>query len=87
MPLLVAKPPLEPLPACALIDPNMGFDPSQPFILAVGNDNVGSNLLSGRDMELSMEMESLEAVPHHYVPGLISGLDDCPLLPEYTDIG
>ncbi|KAG2686940.1 hypothetical protein I3760_09G030300 [Carya illinoinensis] len=87
MPLLVAKPPLEPLPACALIDPNMGFDPSQPFILAVGNDNVGSNLLSGRDTELSMEMESLETVPHHYVPGLISGLDDCSLLPEYTDIG
>lgn len=87
LPLLIAKPLLEPLPACASIDPYMGFDSSQSFILAIENDNVGSNLLSGMDTDLPMERESLEAVPHHYVPGFISGLDDCPLLPEYTDIG
>lgn len=86
IPHLISEPLLEPLPAAALSDPFIRFDGSQPIILDVGIDDVGSNLSSVMDKELSMGMESLEAVPHHYVSGLISGLDDCPLLPEYTDI-
>lgn len=87
MPHPIAEPVLEPLPAAALKDPDLIFDLTQPIIPDVGIDVVASNLTHGTDMELSMEMESYEEVPHCYVPGLISGLDDCPLLPEYTDIG
>lgn len=87
MPHLIAEPVLEPLPAAAPKDPDLSFDLTQPIIPDVGIDVVGSNLTHGTDMEHSMEMESYEEVPHCYVPGLISGLDDCLLLPEYTDIG
>lgn len=87
MPHPIAEPVLEPLPAAAPKDPDLIFDLTQPIIPDVGIDFVASNLTHGTDMELSMEMESYEEVPHCYVPGLISGLDDCPLLPEYTDIG
>lgn len=87
MPHLISEPVLEPLPAAALKDRDLSFDLTQPIIPDVENDDVGRNFPPGTDMELSMETESFEAVPHYYVPGLISGLDDCPLLPEYTDIG
>ena len=87
MPHLISEPVLEPLPAAALKDRDLSFDLTQPIIPDVENDDVGRNFPPGTDMELSMETESFEVVPHYYVPGLISGLDDCPLLPEYTDIG
>jgi hypothetical protein len=87
MPDHTAEPLLGPLPAVALKDSNIRFDLTQPLIPDVGIDNVEGILPSSIDMGLSMEMGSFEVVPHDYVPGLISGLDDYPLLPEYTDIG
>lgn len=82
-----AEPLLGPLPAAALKDPIIRFDLTQPIIPDVGIDNVDGILPSSLDMGLSTEMECFEVVPHHYVPDFISGLDDYPLLPEYTDIG
>jgi hypothetical protein len=85
MPDHTAEPPPGPLPAAALKDPNIRFDLTQPIIPDVGIDNVEGILPSSIDTGLSMEMDSFEVVAHDYVPGLISGLDDYPLLPEYTD--
>ncbi|XP_041028492.1 protein PHOTOPERIOD-INDEPENDENT EARLY FLOWERING 1-like isoform X2 [Juglans microcarpa x Juglans regia] len=87
IPHLIAEPLLEPLPGAVPSDSSVRFDPFQPINLDVGKDNVESNLPTDMDTELSMEMENFEVVPHLYVPGLISGLEDCPFLPEYTDIG
>jgi len=36
--------------------------------------------------ESSWEMEGVEMIPHDYITGLISDLDDCTTFPEYTDI-
>lgn len=87
IPHLIAEPLPEPLPGAVPNDASVRFDPFQPIILEVGKDNVESNLPTDMDTELSMEMENFEVVPHLYVPGLISGLGDCPFLAEYTDIG
>lgn len=86
-PHLIAEPLLELLPGAAPSDASVKFDLFQPIILDVGEDNVGSNLPTGMETELSMEMVSFEVVQHLYVPGLISGLEDCPFLPECTEIG
>ncbi|KAI4348769.1 hypothetical protein L6164_009450 [Bauhinia variegata] len=53
----------------------------------VGADDVNSNLPFDLNAELPSETESFVVVPHNYSPGLISGLDDCTVFPEYTDIG
>ncbi|QCE05371.1 E1A-binding protein [Vigna unguiculata] len=38
------------------------------------------------NVESSWEMEGVGMIPHDYVTGLISDLDDCTTFPEYTDI-
>nr|XP_034903014.1 protein PHOTOPERIOD-INDEPENDENT EARLY FLOWERING 1-like isoform X2 [Populus alba]TKR84721.1 protein PHOTOPERIOD-INDEPENDENT EARLY FLOWERING 1-like isoform X4 [Populus alba] len=64
-------------------DPNLRFD----LPPAVIQDDTDGFSISCMEKELSVETGISEAVPHNYVPDLISGLDDYSLLPEYTDIG
>ncbi|XP_054803873.1 protein PHOTOPERIOD-INDEPENDENT EARLY FLOWERING 1 isoform X2 [Prosopis cineraria] len=52
-----------------------------------GADNMDCNLPFVLNEENSLETETFGMVPHDFVAGLISGLDDCSELPEYTDIG
>eukprot|EP00257_Ricinus_communis_P018634 XP_015577402.1 protein PHOTOPERIOD-INDEPENDENT EARLY FLOWERING 1 isoform X1 [Ricinus communis] len=84
---LLAEPVFQSPHAVSPRDPNLKFDLT-PAVLQDGwtNDTYGYSI-SCFDNELSLEIGSLEAVPHNYVPDLISGLDDCSLLPEFTDIG
>ncbi|XP_030457825.2 protein PHOTOPERIOD-INDEPENDENT EARLY FLOWERING 1 isoform X6 [Syzygium oleosum] len=49
--------------------------------------NLEDDMLLRMDKELFLEPESYDMVQHTYVPDVISDLDDCPLSPEYTDIG
>ncbi|XLU69576.1 hypothetical protein S245_028629 [Arachis hypogaea] len=54
----------------------------------VVDDLPSSSLPFGLDVENSFdETESFGAVPHDYVAGLISDLDDCTSFPEFNDIG
>ncbi|MED6112642.1 Pharynx and intestine in excess protein 1 [Stylosanthes scabra] len=51
------------------------------------DDFPSSSLPSSLDLENSFdETESLGAVPHDYVAGLISDLDDCTTFPDFSDI-
>uniref|UniRef100_A0A5B7AQU5 DNA helicase n=1 Tax=Davidia involucrata TaxID=16924 RepID=A0A5B7AQU5_DAVIN len=68
-------------------DSNLRFDLTPPIIGDVGIDDFGGSSPFDMDKDLSLELESFDVVPHHYVPGFISGLDDCSSLPEFTDIG
>ncbi|RZC25456.1 Protein PHOTOPERIOD-INDEPENDENT EARLY FLOWERING 1 isoform D [Glycine soja] len=52
----------------------------------VGIDSMGSIFSFDLNGESSLEMESVGMIPHDYVAGLISDLDDCTAFPEYTDI-
>ncbi|KAK6289543.1 hypothetical protein POUND7_001084 [Theobroma cacao] len=70
--------------------------PNDPYLrcdlTSVTNDSswadvVDSDLCCSMDEALSLESEVYEVVPHSYIAGFISGLDDCSMLPEYTDIG
>ncbi|KAJ6947660.1 hypothetical protein NC651_002130 [Populus alba x Populus x berolinensis] len=75
-----AEPVTQPL---SVRDPNLRFD----LPPAVIQDDTDGFSISCMEKELSVETGISEAVPHNYVPDLISGLDDYSLLPEYTDIG
>ncbi|KAK2993722.1 hypothetical protein RJ640_003721 [Escallonia rubra] len=61
-------------------------DLSPSSIPEVGIDDFSRTPFDAASV-LSLETESSSMVPHHYVPGFISGLEDCSLLPELTDIG
>nr|XP_024935444.2 protein PHOTOPERIOD-INDEPENDENT EARLY FLOWERING 1 isoform X3 [Ziziphus jujuba var. spinosa] len=79
-----------PLPVAVPMDHDLRFDLNSPIGKDVQIDDLKSTSQSDIDKEFSLETEDfkgLEVVPHSYVPGLISGLDDCSSLPEYTDIG
>ncbi|XP_011046132.1 PREDICTED: protein PHOTOPERIOD-INDEPENDENT EARLY FLOWERING 1-like isoform X3 [Populus euphratica] len=75
-----AEPIMQPL---SVRDPKLRFD----LPPAVIQDDKDEFSISCMEKELSVETGISEAVPHNYVPDLISGLDDYSLLPEYTDIG
>ncbi|KAA8546716.1 hypothetical protein F0562_003147 [Nyssa sinensis] len=68
-------------------DSNLRFDLAPPIIPDVGIYDFDGSFPFDMDKELSLESVSLDGVPHNYVPGFISGLDDCSSLPEFTDIG
>ena len=78
------------LPAAASMDLDQRFDLNNS---PIGNDQVDdfdSTSHSYIDEEFLPEMEGFdgfEVVPHSYVPGVISGLDEFSSLPEFTDIG
>ncbi|PON81021.1 Protein PHOTOPERIOD-INDEPENDENT EARLY FLOWERING [Trema orientale] len=77
---------LRSLPTIAApIDLNL-FNPSSPISTDAQIDDPESNFFAEMDKVFSLETEGFEAVEHNYVPGFISGLDDCPLSPEFTDI-
>ncbi|KAF2314573.1 hypothetical protein GH714_027718 [Hevea brasiliensis] len=84
---LFAEPALQPLLTVSPRDPNLRFDLAPAVIQDGWTNDRDSCSISFLDEELPGELGSFEAMPHDYVPGLISGLDDCSLLPEYTDIG
>ncbi|KAJ9153312.1 hypothetical protein P3X46_026762 [Hevea brasiliensis] len=84
---LFAEPALQPLLTVSPRDPNLRFDLAPAVIQDGWTNDRDSCSISYLDEELPGELGSFEAMPHDYVPGLISGLDDCSLLPEYTDIG
>ncbi|KAA8518828.1 hypothetical protein F0562_016398 [Nyssa sinensis] len=66
---------------------NLRFDMTPPVIPDVGLEDFDGSSPFDMDKELSVELESLDGVPHNYIPGFIAGLDDCSSLPEFTDIG
>ncbi|VFQ59291.1 unnamed protein product [Cuscuta campestris] len=49
------------------------------------HDFENLSLLNTNEEEL--EAEFIDFVPHIYIPGLLSGLDDCSTFPEFTGIG
>ncbi|KAE8671015.1 hypothetical protein F3Y22_tig00112000pilonHSYRG00202 [Hibiscus syriacus] len=68
-------------------DPNLRCDPA-----LVNNDDgwvdgVDINFSSSMDEAFASELEGFDVIPHNYTHGFISGLDDCSILPDYTDIG
>lgn len=78
---------LQPVPTLAApIDLNV-FYPSSPISTDVRIDDPLSNSFTDIDKVFSLEAEGFEVVEHSYVPDIISGLDDCTLSPEFTDIG
>ncbi|CAK9140298.1 unnamed protein product [Ilex paraguariensis] len=82
----IADPVIQPM----LIEPsdsNVRFNKAQPFIPEGWVDDFDCGSAFDMDDKLSLEEEILDMVPHQYVPDFISGLDDCSLLPEFTDIG
>ncbi|KAL9265330.1 PHOTOPERIOD-INDEPENDENT EARLY FLOWERING 1-like protein [Drosera capensis] len=61
-------------------------DPLRPvFPTGVVLESPFDEIMHGLDEESSLELVSI--VPHSNESGLISGLEDLTLLPEYTDIG
>ncbi|KAK6941913.1 SNF2, N-terminal [Dillenia turbinata] len=63
---------------------SLKFDMSPAITAAVGVDDFNHNRCFGLE---DVETESSGLFEHQYIPDLISGLDDCLSLPEYTDIG
>ncbi|KAF4402473.1 hypothetical protein G4B88_012258 [Cannabis sativa] len=74
------------LTMAAPIDLNL-FSPSSPLSTDIQIDGLESNLLTDLDKLAPLEEDGFETVEHSYVPDLITGLDDCTLSPEFTDIG
>lgn len=81
---IMAEQGFPPLPTAAPLNPSPRFDLNIPINEDIGTDDLESNSHSHFD-ESSFE-ESLGVLPHKYVPGLLTGLDDCSLSPEYNDI-
>lgn len=81
----IAEMPALPSPG-SLVDPSVDFE-FAPDISHFEADDAKGNFPMGENEELSLEMDSHDAVPLAYIPGLFSDLDDYSALPEYTDIG
>ncbi|XVF41426.1 hypothetical protein PTKIN_Ptkin01aG0279200 [Pterospermum kingtungense] len=84
---LFAEQIFQPVATIAPNDPNLRCD-----LTSVTNDDswadgVDSEFSSSMDKALSPELEGFDVVPHNYTPSFTSGLDDCSVLPDYTDIG
>lgn len=82
----VSEPRPRPMQMLSFGDSSVWCDFSSPTFDVEAHDFKG-DLLSTMEKELSLEPESYEMVQHTYVPDVIADLDDCPLSPEYTDIG
>ncbi|XP_044486357.1 protein PHOTOPERIOD-INDEPENDENT EARLY FLOWERING 1 isoform X4 [Mangifera indica] len=80
--------PTLPMPPITAKDPNLRFDLT-PAVIQEGwsDDAADSNAFPCVDEDFSLGMESLEVAPNDYFPDLLSGLEDCSILPEYSDIG
>ncbi|KAM7467771.1 hypothetical protein LguiB_015333 [Lonicera macranthoides] len=64
-------------------DSNLRFDLTQCSIEEIGIDD---SLFKMQD-DLALETETFDRVPHDYIPDFISGLEECSLSPDFTDIG
>uniref|UniRef100_A0A2P2L6V3 DNA helicase n=1 Tax=Rhizophora mucronata TaxID=61149 RepID=A0A2P2L6V3_RHIMU len=84
---LFSEPVFQPQHAVSSKDPNLHFDLTPADIQNGWTDDSDSLSNSLLNLEHPIETESLVSVPHEYMPGFISSLDDFSLLPEYTDIG
>lgn len=80
---LFAEPVPQPLSILSSRDPNLRFD-LPPTVIQDDEDEYSISCI---EKELSAATGTLDAVPHDYVLGWTSGLDDFSLLPEFTDIG
>ncbi|XP_027363680.1 protein PHOTOPERIOD-INDEPENDENT EARLY FLOWERING 1 isoform X2 [Abrus precatorius] len=65
---------------------DLKFDLTSSTPDEAGIDGIDSNFSFDLNEGNSLEMESFGVVPHDYIAGLISDLDDCTAFPEYTDI-
>lgn len=68
-------------------NPRANYDCSTSVIHTSGDGMDQSNHHHSMNASLVPEVDIFEAVHHCYDPELISGLEDCSLLPEFTDIG
>uniref|UniRef100_A0A6N2KFJ9 DNA helicase n=1 Tax=Salix viminalis TaxID=40686 RepID=A0A6N2KFJ9_SALVM len=80
---LFAEPVPQPLSILSSRDPNLRFD-LPPTVIQDDEDEYSISCI---EKELSAATGTLDAVPHDYVLGWTSGLDDFSSLPEFTDIG
>nr|XP_011460706.1 PREDICTED: protein PHOTOPERIOD-INDEPENDENT EARLY FLOWERING 1 isoform X2 [Fragaria vesca subsp. vesca] len=84
---IMAEQVFPPFSIAAPLNPSPRFDLNLPVNEDTETDDLESNSHS-QVVESSFE-ESFGVLPHEYVPGLLSGLDDCSLLQEcdeYDDI-
>ncbi|KAK3227231.1 hypothetical protein Dsin_007093 [Dipteronia sinensis] len=84
---MLPEPEFQPVPTVALKDPNLRFDLTPEIIQESWFNDMDSDFTSCIDKDLSLGIESFEMVPHNYSSDLIFGLEDCSILPEFTDIG
>ncbi|XVF28893.1 hypothetical protein REPUB_Repub15cG0072100 [Reevesia pubescens] len=77
----------QPVATIALKDPNLRCDLTSVTNDGSWADAADCDFSSSMDKALSLEIEGFDVVPHNYIPGFISGLDDSSMLPDYTDIG
>lgn len=56
-------------------------------ITEVGTNDFGVSSPFNINAELTTVTDSSDIIAHGYIPGLISGLDDYLIMPEFTDIG
>ena len=64
----------------------MKFELTPPVISDVGIDAFENSFPFDMD-EFWLNSQGFDLVPHDYVHGFISGLDDYSSLPEFTDVG
>ncbi|XP_050371450.1 protein PHOTOPERIOD-INDEPENDENT EARLY FLOWERING 1 isoform X2 [Argentina anserina] len=70
-------------PIAAPLHPSPRFDLNLPVNEDIETDDLES--ISHSQVAESSFEESFGVLPHKYVPGLLSGLGDCSLLPEYDE--
>lgn len=69
-------------------NPRANYDSLPSVSHAFADDDMEKiNHYQSMNASLMPELDIFEAVPHSYDPELISGLEDCSLGPEFTDIG
>ncbi|XWS57208.1 hypothetical protein CRYUN_Cryun09bG0154400 [Craigia yunnanensis] len=84
---LLAEQVFQPVATIAPNDLNLRYDLTSVTNDGSWADGVDSDFSPSMDRALSLEVEGFDVVPHNYIPDLISSLDDCSILPDYTDIG
>lgn len=73
----------QPLQIAVPMEPDLDFN----LTSSISKEILENNYELDMDKELFSEMMDGEVATHSYVPGLISGLDDCSSWPEFSDIG
>ncbi|XWS42985.1 hypothetical protein CRYUN_Cryun16bG0061300 [Craigia yunnanensis] len=84
---LFAEQVFQPVAKIAPNDPNLRCDLTPVTNEGSWAGGVDSDFCSSMDNALSLELEGFDVVPHNYIPGFISGLDDSSMLLDVTDIG